>query len=712
MNENFNPEISKSNLNFYRSSMENANYSKRKSGLIFKSNTNYNNYNNFNNERIFNKINNEIFDIDEEKDNDEVVKNKTLNKMILNHLNKDSFTNKFSDKTLNKRRLRLELNLEDPKSYLSQKLIRDCKIYDNQDGNQNNNNNNINDLEKIAEGFEIFPTEKLTEKSTEYKVVTEIIENINLLPDNKYINSGKNVSNLSNDQENKLKKQKGSELPNGIDTQIINNFNILSSESDNINLKNSNNNEFNKLGSCNKVEPIHNKNNKDMLLMRNSSDDLIRRIKNNNNYKVENLIMQRQNHRNDKAQKNNDLADSVDSKDSLFETKVLKFNLKKNSNPPLKKNSNSPLKKNSNSPIKKKHSDNLMGNSKNDQKQDDAVIYNKITNNNKINYNLNPRYQIHQNYNLSIINRREKIIKYNNNENLQFNKHSISSLPEIISHSNKRKSTRKDSLIKNKRKELRSHNRNSIDFKNKLFEESKKIPEFSVINYENSNIILKNKLDYTRDEINFNYKRNFNKPSTRSGTIDLRNIFADSSFNNSSKNKKNQNHELNLKRKSSIGNNNNNLYKKYSSKNSTNDFTNKNNEDNEEKKETNENKNKENLRKNASKKLSQAGSEIINSAKPELNNNAFNNENKGFVLKNSIDKNHFKAQNHAVIKAIAEVQKENLEIIEKKINEYVDEYNKRFVDFSFKKKNEKFVVTGDYKENVKKMREEIIKINP
>ncbi len=206
-----NLEVSKSNLNFYRNSVENVNLPKRISGLILKSNTNYNNYNNFN-EKQFNNNKNDIFYINDEKDYEELLKNKTLNKIILNHLNKDSTPIKFSEKNVNKRRIRLDLNLEDPKGYFSKKFFSDSKskVYVNQDedGNQFINQN---DLEKIAEGFEIFPTEKLTERSAEYKVVTEIIENIKLIPDSNTITNNYIINNNENnficdDQENKIKK--------------------------------------------------------------------------------------------------------------------------------------------------------------------------------------------------------------------------------------------------------------------------------------------------------------------------------------------------------------------------------------------------------------------------------------------------------------------------------------------------------------------------
>lgn len=657
-----NPDGTKSNFNVYRrNSMENINFKKRISGLIFKSNTNYNHNNN---EHLFNK-NNHIFDIDEEKDYEEGHKNKTLNKMILNHLNKDSFTSKFFDKTLNKKKLKLELNLDDTKSYLSQKLIRDSKskLRDNDDDNKFNKEN---DLQKIAEGFEIFPTERLTEKSAEYKVVTEIIENIKLHPNN----SIKKIKENENNKKELNNNEKKNILTNEINS-VINNKNII--------------NNLDK----NSIEIAENHKNHLQNRIKhslNSSDDLIKRIKNNDNFKVDDLVIQKKNYNknDDMKQKKNDLADSFDSNNSLFDTKVLKFNVKKNSN----------------SPIKKKNSDNLIGSNRKVNKLEDNVNYNKIT-------NQNSKFQIHSNYNLSIINRRERIVK--NNEYLLYNKNLINSLPEIFFYSNKKKSSKepnnKENSNSNKRDKLKSHDRYSIDYKNKLFEDSKKVPEFSIINYENKNVILKNKLDYTRNDLEFNKKRS-PKPLTRNGTFELKNLFVNS-FDIKERNCE----DFDLKGR--LSNNPNYLHKKFSNRNDFKESL-KNDKDIifDEENNNEEIKKRENFGSIRSKKLSQAGFDIINKKKSDFNNNGLNDENKGFSYKNSVSKNHFKVQNHAVIGAFAEAQTQNLEIIEKKINEYVEEYNKRFVDFSFKKNKSISVVNEEYKENLKKMREHILKLNP
>lgn len=676
-------EDSKSNFNFYRNSMENLNinnFDKRKTNTIFKSNTNYNQYNNLNLYYRNNK-NKEIFDIDEEKDYEEQPKNKTLNKVILNHLNKESFTQKLSDQTLNKKKFKLELNLDNLKNQRIQSLDR------REMGSQSNENfiNNIilqNEIpfhERICEGFEFFPSDKLTEKSTEYKVVTEIIENIKLKPDNNEQNINFNSSNYSNHFNN-------NEL-------LVENLEKAEEKYNKLSIENSPPNLFKKNQKFEKESPrkenygndIQNRNNS-LLFERNSSDDLIKRIRSNNNYKVEDLIMQRVTDRNDKGTHTKSLYESVDSKDSLFETKILKFNRKVVINNSSKKKNNGL----NSSPLLKR------------EKSDDGIAITKIP-------SFNSRYQIHQNYNLSIINRIERV---KNNEYLPLNKNLATSLPDIV-YSGKKLPSKEKNLIYaenfdyKKRRELKSHDTYNTEVKNKLFEENKKIPEFCIINYENQNLILKNKLEYTRTKFNEYSRAKPIKPPSRNERFELKELLGNST---EKAERKIDHNNLNLRRKSSLSNK---FYGNYG-KNDLDKQENKTFKSifEEGNKESDEKQEKETLKKAISQKLAKVGAEIVQKKKPEMSNNLNYSHDRIFSYKNCVDKNHFKAQNHAVIKAFAEVQKENLEIIEKKINDYVQEYNKRFVDLSFKKRKDGFVETTEYRDNLQKMREEILNLNP
>ena len=89
------------------------------------------------------------------------------------------------------------------------------------------------------------------------------------------------------------------------------------------------------------------------------------------------------------------------------------------------------------------------------------------------------------------------------------------------------------------------------------------------------------------------------------------------------------------------------------------------------------------------------------------------NENNKCFRKNSIERNYYKKLNHTVLGSIAEVQKENKANIENNINKYVVEYSKQFDDMTFRKKDRKYeFTTKEYKDNLVKMRQNILKLNP
>ncbi len=652
MNENFG-DISRSNNNFYRNSLENMTLNNRKSILIFKNNINYTQNNNFNVKDKIYKNNNEIFHIDEEKDYEEMPKQKSINNAILNNLNKNIHKRNDSlENVSNINKMRLDLISEEQKDFpinLREKR-KTCDAQTDVNFISSNDNLRIGSDELIN-----LYSKKKNEKSIEYRLITEIIENIHSNHDtlsNRILSSSKKKSNeyINYDRNNKHHRD----------------------GSNQINLRGKKKFERDIPEKVNKSIDIQNQNNS-LIFQKNSSDDLLKRIMKNNNYKVEDLVLNQDREKNItiKAKRNKDL--SLDSKDSLFETKILKFNINKNKiNFSVKKK---PRLYSNASELKSIKLDKI----------DDGIVLKKVQ-------SINSKFQIHRNYNLSIINRRERII---NKDEIPLNKGTIDNL-SLISED--------DLKYKKKR------NKDKFDLSKKIIEENKKIPEFSVINIENQNIILKNKLEYTIDKFDFSRSKTIDPLKKKKGRFEMKSLFGSDI--------KKIDDKLNIR--------NFGLEYSISNKNSGNPYKNttinsdllhlRSNLDIGVDTPFYDNKKESPLKKINLKKLSKKANDIItNNNQFDLINTNSDNSNsntRNYKLNYSIDKNHFKVQNHAVIKAITEIQKENLELIKTKITDYVQEYNKRFTDFTFKKKRENFIETNEYKENMKKMRQEILNINP
>jgi hypothetical protein len=422
------PEIDIDNKNDNDNDNENSksvkNISKQTKKSNFISNTIYSKKVNTKNQ------NNLIFNIDEETYNEDVQKYKTLNQMILKHLNKNEFINIISNKKIIQEKIteKFKNNLE--VSINSSKLLSKPPTLIKFDNNNSNNNNNLHEnynknkfslspnlnnnqniiitepkyTEKINEDY--YKREKLTEKDNgDFRYFTDInedeYEKNNKTP--KYVEYGINTNeSIFTNRNNYIKNEKDSEKFVGIASK---------------NTKFFINNNKDKANFENNIE-INAQNIYDINEINNNKNKSKSKQKINNGYDMKRSLWEKLNKR-----KNID-----DSANSLYDTKTIKINDKMGIS--LKKKNRITLinedtinktknKTKSNSPIKEK--DIFIGG---------GGLITSLKKNENENENENSNYK-----NFSILNKLEKKgFKFNTNDTNDFsynNKNLIKSISDV-----------------------------------------------------------------------------------------------------------------------------------------------------------------------------------------------------------------------------------------------------------------------------------------
>jgi hypothetical protein len=265
----------------------------------------------------------------------------------------------------------------------------------------------------------------------------------------------------------------------------------------------------------------------------------------------------------------------------------------------------------------------------------------------------------------------------------------------------------------------------------KTLKSYKEKPEFIEILYNNEKIVMKNKIEYDIIE-DLKLPRSIVK-SPITGNINIRNLLdKNESIINGNKNKyynniKTNNYiDLDTYIDLKLCKNSQNLKGKFfdnlispkakrieTSLYSDINILNR-NETNSENKISNEIEFNEKKESNDGKVDFKNSDEILNKIKMKKANKKNENipnikNNIEFFPKKYSDKNYFKKCNHAVLGSIADIQLENKKIIENKIKEYVQEYNKQFDDMTFRKKDRKYNHTSkEYIQYLAEMRNNII----
>lgn len=681
LNKDFPPDISQSNNNFYRNSYENCNLQNMTKLNNYKKNSNYNNYNTnilFLNDHL-NK-NREIFDIDEEKYFEENHKNKTINNVILNHLNKDSLVVTESErKLINKNNVILNNNSIN-------NIDRNGINYHISNSSKNpniikisNNNKSLNiDLESRqmqSLGKNKFGSNENIRE--DYKVVTEIIESIKPFPENyTYKEENHEENSICNNNNNDPKTN------NNI-KEISNSRMFIQLPEKRCSERNSVKNNINLETNYKSPSKLGEDRFKDNLNL-SMTEKFIQTCESEHskspvilNYK--NVIITQAKEEKKKTREEN-------YNDSLFETKIIKFDQHKKK---LIYKNNNKRRKESYSPSR--------------EKNDKAF---------------NPRFQIHQNYNLTIINRREKIKKI---ENIYFsnnNKNNRFTAPlknyEKINPNNSISNKQANQLLTgiNTKEAIQAKARNKDD------EYMEKLPEFSLVNCDDRNFIMKNKLEYNWHNKLFPRAKSILPMSRNNAKFDLKSLLM-SSFNNNKYDRvkiKGGEENDDISEKNTIPSN-----KVFFRSNFLNDFVhNENNNSNLSKAKSsnmlllkNDSEVILNNKKNSAYKPLGINEEKTSKIRKKSFDRLSNKERDNSSMRiGRIDQNHYKLYNHAVLRSISEIQKENLENINKKINEYVVEYNKQFVEMNFHKhESENIYDTDKYRQYLSKLREEILTIN-
>ena len=224
-----------------------------------------------------------------------------------------------------------------------------------------------------------------------------------------------------------------------------------------------------------------------------------------------------------------------------------------------------------------------------------------------------------------------------------------------------------------------------------VFEENINLPEISLLNFGDKNVFLKNKLEYSKEDNNTN-KDNLNLSYLRnSERFELKYLLPN--HNPSPNNSATSGYKkINIIK-------NQNSFRKFNSK----DFSKR-------------SKIYEKYTKESENELNEKKSYIIdeknysNQKNYSVVNNSINKSQS--TVKNRIDRNYFKKISLIILGSLMEVQNEYLGDKEKKINDYVFEFNKQFEDFSLKKKKTMFTDINNnkiYMKNLQSLKSEILK---